>query len=75
MSEKRGAIWCDHADAQAIRTAATARGETTRQYMHRLAEVARIHTRQALDPKRAELSETPAVQSAVIGIVPPSQLQ
>ena len=54
MPEKRGAIWCDQSDANAVRTAAAARGETTREYMHKLAEVARIHTRQALDPKRVE---------------------
>jgi len=56
MPEKRGAIWCDQDDANAIRAAAIARGETTRQYMQRLAEVARVHTRQALDPKRVDAS-------------------
>ena len=54
MPEKSGAIWCGQSDAYAVPTAAAARGETTREYMHKLAEVARIHTRQALDPKRVE---------------------
>jgi len=44
---KRGAIWCNTDDIEMIRKAATLRGQTMRQYMADIAELAREHANEA----------------------------
>jgi len=48
MTPSRKAVWCDAEVVDTIRQAAAVRGESVREYMRALADVAERHKREAI---------------------------